>query len=101
MKLGWKLSANLLAWIAAFPLINAAARMLERRWEWAGSSAAAGTVAVVLLLWAGLIYWLLVPRGTTAAKRAGYLAAFALLMLASGLLSMWLGFWLSVGLYGL
>jgi hypothetical protein len=101
MKIGWKLPANLLAWIAAFPLINAGASLLGRRWEWATSDAAAGATAVVLLLWAGLIYWLLVPRGATAVSRAGYLSAFVLLMLVAGLISGWLGFWLQVGLFGL
>ncbi|MEJ8847877.1 hypothetical protein [Variovorax rhizosphaerae] len=101
MKIGWQLPANLIAWLAAFPLFNAGTTALGRGWEWASSGTAAATMAVLLLVWAGMIYWFLVPRGATATRRAIYLVAFVLLVLAAGVLSFWLAFWLHVGLFGL
>ena len=101
MRAGWTLAAHVLLWVAAFPLFNLTVGTLEKYRQRLSSGWMTLAAAIILCIWAALIYRFCVPAASKTIVRVGYLAAFILLMCAAGVCSVWLAFWSYVLTFGL
>lgn len=100
MKAVLRLVLNTFAWFLAMPALFVSAAALESHRILSISNYIAPTTAVVLSLWAGLIYWRCVPGTSSGWRRAGYLAAFLAAMFLLGWAAMWVTFVVMLAIYG-
>lgn len=101
MNRGWRLLGNLVAWLCALPAIFVAASALESHGPVVGLNMLPPIAAVILLIWAGVIYWSFIKNKT----RSRFLEAccflgFFVLMAAGGAVSLWLTYWLMLAIHG-
>lgn len=100
MKTALRLLLNVLAWFLAMPVLFVLAAPLESHKVLSISDHIAPVTAVVLSLWAGVIYWRCVPSTPSGWRRAGYLAAFLAAMFLLGRAAMWATFVVMLAIYG-
>ncbi|MDQ0589843.1 hypothetical protein [Variovorax paradoxus] len=100
MTAGLRLALNVFAWFLAMPVLFVSAAALESHRILSISNHMAPMTAVVLSLWAGVIYWRCVPGTPGMWRRAGYLAAFLGVMFLLGWAAMWLTFVVMLAIYG-
>ena len=100
MKFGLRLLLNMLAWFMAMPALFLLAGTLEKHKILFISNEIAPITAVVLLLWAGTIFWRCVPSAPNAWRRSGYLAAFLAVMFLLGWAAMWVTYVVMLAIFG-
>jgi len=100
MKAALRLVLNVFAWFFAMPVLFVFAAALESHRILSISDHIAPITAVVLSLWAGVIYWRCIPSTPSMWRRVGYLAAFLGVMFLLGWAAMWATFVVMLAIYG-
>jgi len=100
MKTAFRVVLNAFAWFLAMPALFVSAAALESHRILSIADHIAPITAVVLSLWAGVIYWRCVPSTPSGWRRAGYLAAFLAAMFLLGWAAMWATFVVMLAIYG-
>lgn len=100
MKAALRLVLNVFAWFLAMPALFVSAAAFESHRILSISAHIAPITAVVLSLWAGVIYWRCVPSTSSGWRRAGYLVAFLTTMFLLGWAAMWATFVVMLAIYG-
>jgi hypothetical protein len=101
VKISWLLPINVLLWGASIPAMNYSVMALSAHRIAKVPDAALPIFILVLLLWAGFIYWRLVPAMQNPYQRIIVLVLFVGTMCLVGLGALWVAFVVAVATFGL
>jgi len=91
---------NLIAWFCTLPAIFVAASALESRGRVAWMDMLPPIAALILLVWASVIYWRFIKKGRSTFLEACCFLGFFVLMAAGGAVSLWLTYWAMLVIHG-
>jgi len=100
MKIRWLLPLNMLLWGLSIPAMNYGVMAFSAHRIAKVPDGALPVFIFVLLIWAGLIYWRLVPAVHGGLKKALAFAGFALAMFSIALGGLWVAFVVAAATYG-
>ncbi|HWT18959.1 MAG TPA: hypothetical protein VN280_08585 [Variovorax sp.] len=100
MKIGWLLPLNAILWGASIPAMNYCVMALSAYRIAKVPDAVLPVFIFGLLLWAGFIYWRLVPTMQSLPQKIAALIIFLGAMLLIGLGGLWIAFVVAAATFG-
>lgn len=100
MKRPWPLVINVIAWAMAVPVLSIAIAYLGRtafRWD---ADEKFFVLNALIIAWAALIYWYVVPSTESPMRRIGYATIFVIAMSIVGSFALAVAFFAVTFLFG-